>query len=146
MGTTCYLLIVIEDALASNGPHIKLLQELGMHFILGVKPKGKQQHFSWVTDFLLSKKNVYKIMRGGHACWKIENERFNALKNQGYHFENDFGHGYNHLGTTFAYPMTLAFLIDNIQSVSCKLFKKAQIEAIRKIRFWENSVTFFLVI
>jgi hypothetical protein len=29
---------IIEDSLASNAPHIKLLRELNFHFILGVKP------------------------------------------------------------------------------------------------------------
>ena len=31
-------LIVVEDGLASNAPHIRELQRLGMHFILGAKP------------------------------------------------------------------------------------------------------------
>ena len=31
-------LIVVEDALSSNGPHIRDLQQHGMHYILGVKP------------------------------------------------------------------------------------------------------------
>ena len=31
-------LIVVEDGLASNGPHVRDLIEYGMHFILGVKP------------------------------------------------------------------------------------------------------------
>ena len=31
-------LIVVEDGLASNGPHIRELLDLGMHFILGAKP------------------------------------------------------------------------------------------------------------
>lgn len=43
------------------------------------------QHFSWVTDFTITKANVFKMMRGGRSRWKIENETFNTLKNQGYH-------------------------------------------------------------
>src|SRR5437870_6465605 len=39
------------------------------------------QHFSWVTDLRVSQRNVYHLMRGGRARWKIENERFNTLKN-----------------------------------------------------------------
>ena len=31
-------LIVVEDGLASNGPHVRDLIDYGMHFILGVKP------------------------------------------------------------------------------------------------------------
>ncbi len=36
-------LLVVEDALASNGPHIRLLQSLDMRFVLGVKP-GDHKH------------------------------------------------------------------------------------------------------
>jgi len=31
--------------------------------------------------------------------WKIKNETFNILKNQGYHFEHNFGHGRQYLAT-----------------------------------------------
>jgi len=43
----------------------------------------KVQHCSWVTDLRVTKDNIYKLMRGGRARWKIENETFNTLKNQG---------------------------------------------------------------
>jgi hypothetical protein len=36
----------------------------------------KVQHFSWVTDLRVNKRNVYALMRGGRARWKIENETF----------------------------------------------------------------------
>ena len=57
----------------------------------------KVQHFSWVTDLRVSQRNVYHLMRGGRARWKIENETFNTLKNQGYHFEHNYGHGTQNL-------------------------------------------------
>jgi len=75
------------------------------------------QHFSWVTDLRVSTRNVYKLMRGGRARWKIENETFNTLKNQGYNFEHNYGHGEQHLSVVFAMLMMLAFLVD--QSSSC---------------------------
>ncbi|MDP6768373.1 MAG: hypothetical protein QF414_06730 [Arenicellales bacterium] len=185
-------LIVIEDALASNGPHIKLLRELQMGFILGAKPKdhtflfdwvansstqwleqqdddgtrhrfqfinavplndanfdcevnflaywetspkGSEKYFSWITDIPLSEDNVQTVMRGGRARWRIENETFNTLKNQGYHFEHNFGHGDQHLSTVFAYLMVLAFLLDQIQGLCCQLFKQA-VSAIRSRRFF----------
>src|SRR5919199_1099608 len=62
----------------------------------------KVQHFSWVTDIRVSKRNVYHLMRGGRARWKIENETFNTLKNQGYNFEHNYGHGEQHLSVVFA--------------------------------------------
>ena len=48
-------LVVVEDALASNGPHIELLGELDMRFILGAKPGGREPEvraflFEWVDN------------------------------------------------------------------------------------------------
>lgn len=173
--------IVVEDSLASNGPHIDELRAHKMSFILGVKPKdhkwlfdwvaacppkefvithdevrhrfhyvndvplsdsradcrvnfleyweentktGKIQHFSWVTDLHLTKNTVYQIMRGGRARWKIENETFNTLKNQGYYFEHNFGHGHKNLTTVLAHLMFLAFLVDQVQQLCCARFKQ----------------------
>ncbi len=198
-------LIVIEDGLASNGPHIQLLTSLDMRFILGAKPKdhtflfdwvenstvqwheltdekghhhrfkfinrvplndshfdcevnfleywettpkGKVIHFTWVTDLELTPSTIYTIMRGARARWRIENETFNTLKNQGYHFEHNFGHGENHLATIMAYLMLLAFLIDQIQGLCCQLFKEAVTKAKSRSRFWEKlraKFTDFLV-
>ena len=146
-------LIVIEDGLSSNAPHIQDLKANNIHFILGAKPgdheflfkhvgravdEGKAvefsivdeknskilhyfrfvnevplngsnkdllvifleywqaegdevKHFSWVTDFAVTLDNAYQIMRGGRARWKVENETFNTLKNQGYHLEHNYG-------------------------------------------------------
>src|SRR5712691_3182586 len=72
----------------------------------------KVQHFSWVTDLRVTKRSVYHLMRGGRARWKIENETFNTLKNQGYNFEHNYGHGEQHLSVVFAILMLLAFLVD----------------------------------
>ena len=40
----------------------------------------KTLHFSWVTDFTITKDNAYELMRGGRTRWKVENETFNTLK------------------------------------------------------------------
>jgi len=187
-------LIVIEDALASNAPHIRLLKDLDLRFILGAKPadhkflfewvdktpataeyevtdeagtrhrfrylngaplndanfdlevnfleywetrpNGKVTHFSWVTDFRIDESNLMTLMRGGRARWKIENETFNTLKNQGYHFEHNFGHGNRNLSTVLMHLMMLAFLVDQIQQHSCRLFQTAVTAAQGKGRFW----------
>ena len=50
-------------------------------------------HNTWITDFTLTKGNAYIIMRGGRARWKIENETFNTLKNQGHNFGHNYGLG-----------------------------------------------------
>jgi hypothetical protein len=65
----------------------------------------KVKHLSWVTDFTVTKKNAYQLMRGGRARWKIENETFDTLKNQGYHFEHNYGLGKKNLSLVFAMLM-----------------------------------------
>ena len=63
-------------------------------------------------------------MRAGRSRWKIENETFNTLKNQGYHFEHNYGHGQQHLAAVLALLMFLAFLIDQIQQRCCTVFRQ----------------------
>ena len=100
--------------------------------------KGKTTHFSWITDLLVTQENVYALARAGRARWHIENETFNTLKNQGYQFEHNFGHGYKNLSHVFGLLMFLAFLIDQVQQRCCGLFQEALEKAKRKIRFWEK--------
>ncbi|MCP5005293.1 MAG: transposase, partial [Planctomycetes bacterium] len=178
-------LIITEDALSPNAPHIRDLKSHNLHFILGVKPgdhtflfnhvnnallnggttefelkdkdnpeithrfrflnnvplnasnqdlevnfleyweitEKKTKHFSWVTDFTITRDNAYQIMRGGRARWKIENETFNTLKNQGYNFGHNYGLGKKHLSTIFVMLMMLAFLVDQTQQLCCTLFR-----------------------
>ena len=81
-----------------------------------VDPDGTVQHFSWITDLDLSAETVWDIMRGGRARWKIENETFNTLKNQGYHLEHNYGHGEQNLSVVLALLMMLAFLVDQVSN------------------------------
>src|SRR5260370_7908757 len=83
----------------------------------------KVQHLSWVTDFRVNKANVYKLMRGGRARWKIENETFNTLKNQGDNFDHNYGHGEQNLSVVLAVLMMLAFVVDQTQQRCCALFR-----------------------
>jgi len=197
-------LIVTEDSLSSNAPHIETLHAHGLHYILGVKGgdhallfeqvqaadqagrvtyyerhdraagvvhhfrfvndmplnasnpdmrinfieyweigANKVQHFSWVTDLRVSKRNVYHLMRGGRARWKIENETFNTLKNQGYHFEHNYGHGTKNLSVVFAMVMMLAFLVDQTQQLCCALFQAVWAKLGSKRLLWERMRALF---
>jgi hypothetical protein len=99
--------------------------------------------FTWVTDHEITKNNVYLIMQGGRARWKIENETFNTLKNQGYQFEHNFGHGKKNLMTVFAYLMLLAFLIDQIQEAACGLFQAALQKMLSRRALWDKIRCYF---
>ena len=57
--------------------------------------------------------NIVQLVRAARARWKIENEGFNTLKNQGYHLEHNFGHGHQHLSTLFVLNL-LAFFMHQI--------------------------------
>jgi hypothetical protein len=103
----------------------------------------KVQHFSWVTDIRVSTRNVYALMRGGRARWKIENETFNTLKNQGYHFEHNYGHGEHHLSVVFATLMMLAFLVDQTQQMCCALFQAVWAKLGSKRLLWERMRALF---
>ncbi len=197
--------IVIEDGLSSNGPHIEDLHKYKMHYILGAKQgdhaalfsqmaseveagtakvltledkatgtihhfrwvcqvplnkshpdilvhmleyweinsKGKVQYFSWVTDLKLTADTVWMIMRGGRARWSIENETFNTLKNQGYHFEHNFGHGKQNLSVVFALLMMLAFLVDQVQQLCSALFRSVWQKFGTKRLMWDRMRSLF---
>lgn len=103
----------------------------------------KVQHFSWVTDLRVTKRNVYRLMRGGRARWKIENETFNTLKNQGYNFEHNYGHGTQNLSVMFAMVMMLAFLVDQTQQLCCALFQAVWAKLGSKRLLWERMRALF---
>ncbi len=205
-------IIVTEDGLASNAPHIKELWNNNMHFILGVKPgdhkylfdwinsfddlestvsckftgkkvvrkitqkisfvnevplndsnhdikvnfmklteyterkledgswisEGNSTTFTWITDLKITKENAHDFMLAGRKRWSIENETFNTLKNQGYNFEHSFGHGRDHLATNFAFLMMLAFFVDQVQEMCCKIFQKVAAKFKTKKNLWNK--------
>ncbi|RTZ88549.1 MAG: hypothetical protein DSY92_10765 [Planctomycetota bacterium] len=107
---------------------------------------GQVRHFTWITDFTLSTDNVFAIMKGGRSRWKVENETFNTLKNQGYHFEHNFGHGHQHLATNFSLLMMLAFAIDQIQAHCCAFFQQALRAQHTKTYLWEKMRAAFTLL
>ncbi len=197
-------LIVVEDGLASNAPHIRDLQSLSMHFILGAKPgdhvflydrlieefdqdrvtviawkDGETtceisyanqlplnasnpdlrvnflgyaeydgdlepvKQFSWVTDLKITRRNARDLVRGGRTRWKIENETYNTLKNQGYHFEHNFGHGEQNLAVVFAMLMMLAFLVNQVEQLCCPLFRAVWTKLGSKRAVWDQVRSHF---
>ena len=98
----------------------------------------QSKYFSWVTDFKITRRNAYQIMRGGRARWKVENETINTLKNQGYNFEHNYGLGQTFLSMIFVSLMMLAFLVDQIQQIACPVFRAARKKAGCKRVLWEN--------
>ena len=78
---------------------------------------------SWVTDLVVDETNVALLVKGGRARWKVENETFNTLKNQGYHLEHNFGHGQNNLSFVFFMLNLLAFYVHQILELTDRLYQ-----------------------
>ena len=110
---------------------------------VGISPKGEKYTNAWVTDIQLTDNSITKVMRGGRAKWKIENETFNTLKTQGYHLEHNYGHGKEHLATNFACLTFTAFFIDQIEQLGCRLFQKAWAASHSKRALWEHMRSLF---
>ena len=88
-----------KDALAVNWLGVRICDAAGKTTYDG----------AFVTSLPLTSDNVAEIAACARARWKIENESFNVLKNNGYNLEHNFGHGKKHLATLFATMNLLAF-------------------------------------
>ena len=118
-----------------DAPNVNFIECEWIEVIGKLEKKGR---CAWCTSHKITDKNLYLLMSGGRARWKVENETFNTLKNQGYQFEHNFGHGRKNLHTVFAFLMMLAFLIDQIQEAACGLFQEAVKSMKSRRAFWER--------
>jgi hypothetical protein len=102
--------------------------------------KGEKRTFrnSWVTDIKITSKNIKELVKCGRARWKIENETFNTLKNQGYHIEHNFGHGKKNLSFTFYLLNVLAFYTHQILEFTDLLYQKCRQDFSSRKEFWNQ--------
>ena len=91
---------------------------------------------SWVTDIAVDQHNVVELVKGGRARWKIENETFNTLKNQGYHIEHNFGHGSQYLSMNFFVLNLLAFYMHQIFELTDRLYQQCRLKASSRKEFF----------
>ncbi len=95
-------------------------------------------HNSWVTDIAISKDNIIQLVKGGRARWKIENEAFNTLKNQGYHLEHNFGHGEKYLSYNLLLFNFLAFFMHQIFELSDRIYQKCRSKFTSRKEYWNQ--------
>ncbi len=98
-------------------------------------------HNSWVSDQKVSKSNIVELVRAGRARWKIENETFNTLKNQGYHIEHNFGHGQRYLSNNFLILNLLAFFIHQILELCDRGYQHCRSKFSSRKEYWNNLRT-----
>lgn len=98
----------------------------------------KTFHCSWVTDIFVDQTNIETLVKGGRARWKIENENFNTLKNQGYHAEHNFGHGNAHASLNFFLFILMAFFVHQILELTDPLFQKGRKKFSARKEYWNQ--------
>jgi hypothetical protein len=103
---------------------------------------------SWVSDITIDENNVSTLVKGGRARWKIENETFNTLKNQGYHIEHNYGHGEQNLSMVFFTLNLLAFYVHQILDGTDKLYQAVRYNKFtsRKEFFNQLRCTFRIIL
>jgi hypothetical protein len=110
---------------------------------------------SWVTSLTPTAVNIERMTAAARARWKIENQCFNNLKNQGYCLEHNFGHGSHNLAFNFYILTLLAFMFHQVFELTDNLYQTARArwtfrmlwELIRGAAFffiftsWEQMIT-----
>ena len=110
--------------------------------------KGKLTYSnSFVTDLTVTAETVADIVACGRARWKIENETFNVLKNNGYHLEHNFGHGKKTLANVFVTLNLLAFAFHTVAQLCVQAWRDAMIARGARYCFFEHlrTITAYIV-
>jgi hypothetical protein len=95
-------------------------------------------HNSWITDHKVTTATIEEVADAGRSRWKIENEGFNVLKNQGYEFEHNFGHGHQHLSSVLLTMLFLAFLFHSVLYLTCAMYQAIRQELGARRNFFND--------
>ena len=101
---------------------------------------------SWVTDMKVDADNAETLVRVGRCRWKVENECFQTLKNQGYHIEHNYGHGENNLCFNFLLLILIAFMFHQILELADKLYQACRKKFGSKWHMWETLRSYIKIL
>ena len=91
------------NGLILNGQHQDILTNYFEYSEIDKSSAQQVFYSTWITDIEITLENVQELVAVARSRWKIENETFNTLKNQGYHLEHNYGHGKKKLGNQFCH-------------------------------------------
>jgi hypothetical protein len=102
---------------------------------------------SFITNLDVRSDNVADLAACGRARWKIENETFNVLKNNGYHLEHNFGHGKQNLAAILVALNLLAFAFHTACDIGDDLWQAARAKLGPRYNFFSKleGITAFLI-
>lgn len=95
-------------------------------------------HNAWATDHDLNETTLVEVVRDGRSRWKVENEGINVLKNRGYNFEHNYGHGQQHLSKVLLTLLLLAFLFHTALDLSCLVYQAVRRELGARRTFFDD--------
>jgi len=119
------------------------------HKITSTKANGDTKiHYknSWVTNLDLNEENIELMVKGARSRWKIENECFNTLKNQGYQMEHNYGHGAKNLSFNLYLLILLAFYFHQVFELTDKLYQSCRQTHSSKRHMWERLRSYIDII
>jgi len=120
-----------KDALTVNWLGVTITDETGKATYDG----------AFVTSLPLTADNVVEVAACARARWKIENESFNVLKNNGYNLAHNFGHGKKYLARMFAAMNLLAFSFHTACDCLETLWQQARDAVGTRKRFFQDLHT-----
>jgi hypothetical protein len=102
---------------------------------------------SFVTDLPVGPDTVIELVACGRARWKIENETFNVLKNNGYNLEHSFGHGKQNLSAILVCLNLLAFAMHTVCDIGDELWRAARQKLGPRYNFFSKlaAITIYLI-
>ena len=121
-----------EDALRVNWCELKVYDE---------RTGAQTYHNAWITNHLVTAHTVAEVTAGGRTRWKVENEGINVLKQHGYHFEHNYGHGHQHLANVLLCFLLLAFLVHTVLSLGCAKYQAVRRDLRTHYKFFESLRT-----
>jgi hypothetical protein len=95
-------------------------------------------HNAWATDYALDAHRVVEVAASGRSRWKVENEGFNVLKNHGYSFEHNYGHGQQQLSIVLLTLLLLAFLFHSVLDLTCPMYQAVRRELAARRTFFND--------
>jgi len=93
---------------------------------------------AFATNRTLTDKTVRPVIAAGRARWKIENENNNVLKNHGYHFEHNYGHGRQYLSQVLLMLILLAFLCHTVLQLADTKYQRVRAELVTRKTFFDD--------
>lgn len=127
-----------RENLMLNGENQDILVNFFEYYESDTKTGEEIFRGSWITDLPVAELDPIELVAVARSRWKVENETFNTLKNQGYHLEHNYGHGKKYLSTNFALLTLLAFLTDQMAQHCDVYFEKALAFCGTKKGLWEK--------